>query len=153
MKATGSLQLLRQHFDASQAACEGHQLAAVVLSIDEAVPGMVWYASDVSSIGAQMPDAKGPHPTLIGTAKDLAAIALRVDQFESGVFAAVPADIALPHFREGGMWTEDDEFEELGESLAEVRTFDTSWIEVWSADEVLLSKLAERFGAEPRLPQ
>jgi hypothetical protein len=64
-----------------------------------------------------------------------------VDQFGSGVLVGVSAECRDPHFRQGGLWTEDDEFADLEDPVVEIRMFDTSYISVASTDESLRTQL------------
>ena len=49
-------------------------------------------------------------------------------QFESGVLSGVPRTVGRPVFRAGGVWTEDEEASDLGDSVVEIRAFDTTFL-------------------------
>ena len=127
-----------------QCCCTGDQVATVVARIDEVLPGLQWYMADVEFIGAP-PIPRSPTPVLVGDAGDLARFAAPIAQFVSGVFVGVPAHITEPQFREGGLWTEDEETAELGDAMVEVRTFDFSYIFAASRDEALCVLLEAAF--------
>jgi hypothetical protein len=87
---------------------------------------------------------KSPVPKLFGEGETLITAVAKVDQFLSGVFAGIPADIAAPRFRAGGLWTKDEELADIGDAFVEVRTFDTSFISVATADLALLDMIVSR---------
>jgi hypothetical protein len=146
VKPIGVLQLSRDHFPGSQAACEGAQIAKVILAVDRVAPLLRWYVADVMSIGEQITETRDPYPKPIGSAKNLIGATSRVEQFERGVFVGVPQQIVAPQFREGGLWTEDEQQADLGDSIVEIRAFDTSYIEILSTDVRILANIGKEFG-------
>lgn len=140
---TAPLRVLR--FDrkafGSATVCQGRHIAAVVAAIEAVRPGLVWHASDVRCVGEQLLESRGPLPLLVGTSSLLARKASGIEQFQSGVFVGTPSERKVPRFREGGLWTEDDEMAELGDAVVELRAFDTSYISVASSDEAVLNAL------------
>ncbi|MCG8424203.1 MAG: hypothetical protein MJE77_40440 [Proteobacteria bacterium] len=136
------------HFGAdafgTQAACLGQQVAAIVASIDKVLPNLRWYAADVECTGAQFTH-RTPTAVGVGDADAFMHVALQVDQFTSGVFVGIPVDLAQPRFREGGLWTDDDESADLGDAVVEVRAFDTTYVSVASTNEALLHRLESEF--------
>lgn len=133
-----SLQLKAEDFGSTAASCLGWHIAEVVRAVSAARPSLTWYVADIQTSGYQFPVGGQAIPSFIGGADTLVTMALRVDQFESGVFVGVPDNILYPQFREGGLWTEDDELADLGDALIEIRAFDTTFISVVSNDEALL---------------
>jgi len=128
-------------FPTDSAVCLGPQVAAVILTIDSRIPQLQWYVADVRTVGYQFPSGASPVPWLVGNASTLAEAALAVDQFESGVFVGVQSSIGSPRFRSGGLWTEDDQDADLGDATIEVRAVDTTDIEIYSSDRVLLAEV------------
>lgn len=73
--------------------------------------------------------------------------ARQVEQFSSGVFVGVPPAIERPTFRDGGLWTEDEEAADLGDAAIELRAFDTSYWSVAAAEPDLIDAIRERMRA------
>lgn len=122
-------------------ACLGPQLCKVIQSASELLPAAHWYVADVQLTGARAEEWESRVPTRIAdTAQMLARIA-QIHQFESGVFAAVPSEIATPVFRGKELWTDDEDFADLGDAVIEIRAFDTSYISVSSADTRLIRRI------------
>jgi hypothetical protein len=138
------------HFGAdvfgTQAACLGDQVAMVVARIGELLPNLRWSVADVECTGAPF-TGRTPTPVDVGDADALMRAALQVNQFTSGVFVAIPAELTQPRFREGGLWTDDDEAADLGDAVVEVRAFDTTYVSVASTNEAFLQRLEAEFPA------
>ncbi len=136
------------HFGASvfaaQTACLGDQVATVVESIRSLIPDLSWYVADVQCTGTSFTDG-APTPVYVGDADAMIRAALQVDQFTSGVFVATPADFPQPRFRDGGLWTDDDESADLGDAVVEMRAFDTTHVSVATTHEELLRWLEKKF--------
>lgn len=137
------LKLDRHAFSDARAACQGRQVAAVVAAIEAAMPGLIWYAADVQCLGSSFLPRRDPIPARVGDGATMIRAAELVDQFESGVFVGIRPGRTNPGFRDGGLWTEDDELADLGDSVVEIRAFDMTYISVASRDEVLRRKLEE----------
>ena len=131
----------------SQYVCLGSQVAKVVDRVGVFVPELRWYMADVEYIGAPS-IARTPTPIAVGNTYTFVRFARRVEQFVSGVFVGVSAHIADPQFRQGGLWTEDEEASDLGDAMVEVRSFDFTYISVASTDEALLVGLETEFVAQ-----
>jgi hypothetical protein len=128
------------------AACTGPQLASVVGAISELLPVVAWFASDVRAVGRWSLGAQGPNPVRL-PARELVFELRNLSQLEAGVFLAVPAIGNEPRFREAGVWTEDPLGSELGDAVAEVRAFDTSWIDVTLRLPLTATSLVSRLPA------
>lgn len=140
-------------FFGSTAICLGSQLATVVRLLDTAAPGLCWFATDLSVLGTNL--------SILGTSIDEAS-GLRSlggastatrwldshDQFVSGVFFAV-LDGANPEIRAQAD-TEDPEWAQLGNAIFEMRAFDTSWIEITSANQPALARTFPRMTLDCR---
>jgi len=83
-----------------------------------------------------------PTPATIGDSADAVGKVAAVDQFESGVFMGVRPSRTPPQFRDGGVWTEDEEMADLGDAIVEVRAFDTTYVSVASTDHAIRRRLA-----------
>lgn len=118
-----------REFGDSPTACQGRQVALVIRAVAKAVPGLVWYASDVLAPGAPFwTRFQRSTPARAGLSDEAAREAEVVPQFESGVFVGVPDRVTDPQFRNGGVWTEDEDDADLGDGVVEIRAFDTDYI-------------------------
>lgn len=135
-------------FAGSTTACQGQQVALVIRAVAEAVPGLVWYASDVLAPGSPFwTRFQGSTPERVGPSDDATSLAEVVPQFESGVLVGVPEWVTKPRFRSGGVWTEDEDGADLGDGVVEIRAFDTDYILVTASDPRIRAHLASSFGA------
>lgn len=126
MKPSYILRLRAAEFG-STAACLGEQIAAVVMLVGRLRANLVWYLADVEGVGPALAE-RTSQPTLFGDSFRLATAAAAVSQFQRGVFVGVPKGIASPQFRNGGLWTEDDDDADLGDAVVEIRAFDTTYV-------------------------
>ena len=122
-------------------ACLGKQVSKIIRKAVQILPDLCWYIADVQTTGLQVPEWQAPSPTRIADTAEMLQLIEKVDQFEAGVFAGVPITIVEPNFREGGLWTEDEEFADLGDAILEIRTFDTSYLTVASTDALLVRRI------------
>jgi hypothetical protein len=105
------------------------------------LPDLCWYVADVQATGHQIPEWQTSSPTRITDVADMLQLIEKIDQFEGGVFVGVPIAIVEPSFREGGLWTEDEEFADLGDAVIEIRAFDTSYVTVASTDAQVVRRI------------
>lgn len=132
----------------SKVCCLGVQLVGLLNALRAFRPDLTWYVADAQVNGPSPFPRREPTPTLIGDTDALIKAALSVDQFESGVFAGVPSPIDRPVFRAGGLWTEDDEDDDLGDAVVELRAFDTTYWSVATLDAGLAQAVLKQLGAE-----
>lgn len=123
----------------------GTQLVQLLATIHPIRPDLSWYAADVRVIGHFPVSRREALPNFVGNTVQLIGSAQRVEQFESAVFAGVPSSIHNPTFRAGGLWTEADEAADLGDAMAELRAFDTSYWFVATVEAELSRAIVERF--------
>lgn len=132
-------------FDAAafgaRVACLGQQVEAIVSAIDLVLPSLNWFAGDVECSGRQIVSGREPTPAFVGETQTLRTKLSGVDQFGSGVLVGTRPECRDPRFREGGLWTEDEEFADLEDAVVEIRMFDTSYISVASTDERIRTQL------------
>jgi hypothetical protein len=121
--------------------CRGVQISKLIDIIENIIPELIWYVADLQTVGYQFEQQIRAMPMRVGFATRMSELALGVVQFRSGVFLGVSSEIASPAFREGGSWTEDEEFADLGDSTVEIRAFDTSYIDIGSSDTSLLDTI------------
>lgn len=133
----------------AQFICLGDQIAELVEQVDRLLPNLMWYMADLEYNGGHSIDrfSRDPIPTAIGNADALIEFSQKVNQFLSGVFAGVPKHTDTPRFRDGGLWSEDygEDAADLGDSVIEIRAFDTSWITVASHSEGIIESLRDYF--------
>lgn len=110
-------------------ACLGTQLVTLLELIEIGHPSLRWYLGDIQTIGPSPIHGRSPIPVLLGDTNTLVQAARNVEQFESGVFSGVPTTVSHPKFRDGGLFTEDEEAADLGDAIVELRAFDTTY---WS---------------------
>jgi len=125
-----------------EAACLGKQLVQLLRLIHDIHPRLTWYVADVQNTGYQLLQRHQSTPTSIGDTAALIVAATKVDQFESGVFAGILENIAEPRFRDGGLWTEDDDFADLGDAIVEIRAFDTAYWLIATVDAEVMARVS-----------
>jgi len=145
MKPTSVLRLDREAFGAT-AACLGWQLGGMLTVIGQTRRNLQWYAADVHAIGPWLFRGRSPEPARIGDHETTVRACEGVSQFASAVFAGVLPELEAPVFRAGGLWTEDEEGADLGDSLVEIRAFDATYWSVESTDLELMRNLERRYG-------
>jgi hypothetical protein len=138
------IRLRAEAFDGRSVCCLGSQLARLVAELKGAMGEVVWYAADIDLVGpAPIPRGRGPQ--LLGGSDRLIELAEKVDQLLRGVFLAVPADNAAPHFRDA-IDTEDPVDVELGDARVEIRAFDTTYFEVLTTEPAIATFAEDAFG-------
>jgi len=137
--------LSKQVSDATtEARCLGAHLVKLIKLIQPRLPICNWYAADVSAYNLPIEFSSDHIPVLIGNTEVFVKTVGLVEQFLSGIFWAVPSSIKCPKFRED-IETLSDPFLDLGSAVVEIRAFDTSYFEIYSADERVLQCLSELF--------
>lgn len=125
-------------------ACLGRQLQEIVKTLYQVGVPQHWYYTDVETNNpSSFSGASGVHE--IGGFGQLLAAASSVDQFQQGVFLA--SHVPEPRFRENPN-TEDIEFANLGDADIEIRAFDTTYFDVYAADQNLLRRLSDKYGVD-----
>jgi hypothetical protein len=116
--------------------------------VSELLPTVHWYVADVQLTGSYAKDWESRIPMRIADTAQMLARVAQIDQFESGVFLAVPSEVVTPMFRGRELWTDDEDFAELGDAVIEIRAFDTSYISVSSADAALIQRIEAALSAQ-----
>jgi hypothetical protein len=122
-----------------QVACAGDQVAEVVTLIEAALGPVAWTYFDLRAIGA----VKLPKGNL-WTTEEARLFCESVQQFESLVLFAIPFGSKAPPRLRRDPRTDDDPRADLGDAVAEVRAFDTTYIEVSLKREALRAAYASR---------
>lgn len=125
-------------------ACTGEQLARLVRSLPGDARPYRWFCADVRTNGPS-PFPAGTAPAEVGDTTTLEMLARSVDQFDSGVFFAVPPSVTSPKFRKDPV-TDDEPGADLGSAVLEVRAFDWSYLELAGVDTSLVRDVARAFG-------
>jgi hypothetical protein len=134
----------------SKFACKGDQIASVARFLERHLGPLEWWVADISLVYGESPGNIGVEdtPSRYGTTVPFAEWALQVNQFLSGVFIATRADTAQSAVRTSASWL-DDPWSDIAEAVAEVRAFDTSFVEVSLADDTATNAFVEEFRATP----
>jgi hypothetical protein len=106
----------------------------------------MWFAGDVRTTGDSPAfDWREPIFKEVGDTRALVMLASEIDQFESGVFLAVPFElssgiegvVAETESPRGAIWKE---------SKVEIRTFDTSYFELYTSDRNIRDTVLNQLG-------
>lgn len=123
---------------------EGPQLVAILQCVNDLLPDLLWYVADVDANGRFPIPRQDPTPVRFGDTRTLAEAAQQIVQFESGVFAGVPSSVSQPVFREGGLWTEDEDTADLGDAVVELRAYDAAYWFVATIDPDIAKGICRR---------
>jgi hypothetical protein len=134
------------------ATCLGSQLITIVEFLKTELKTHAWYAADVDAF-SDLPSERGVNTWKlgkIGNDECLIEFCKEIHQFIWGVFIAVDSEWAGQDTSQLEIATESDLFRpiDLDGVLVEIRTFDTSYFQIYSEDEHLMNRLARKFGAE-----
>lgn len=137
-------------FPADQFICLGSQLIFIVNLLKNILPAHVWYGADVDAVGegAKELDINGFRLNLVGTDQELVQYCSKITQFIWGVFVCIDRNYSPLNFQDIQIETEDEPFRSISCAgiLIEIRTFDTSYFEVYSEDEKIIKYLSEKIG-------
>ncbi|CUI18075.1 hypothetical protein PNK_p0021 (plasmid) [Candidatus Protochlamydia naegleriophila] len=132
--------------------CLGRQVVEIIEFLEDFLPSLIWYGSDISitaNADTILLDEKFTlyTPTKIGTSYDFKKESDKVVQFLSGVFIASEKKILWPNNLKIGT---EDLFRpiEMNDIILEIRAFDTSYFEVYSDDYELIKKIATHYKSE-----
>ncbi len=132
--------------------CLGKQVVEIINFLENFLPSLVWYGSDISITANSdtiFLDEKFTlyTPTKIGTSYDFKKESNKVFQFLSGVFIASEKDISWPNSLKIGT---EDLFRpiEMNGIILEIRAFDTAYFEVYSDDYELIKRIATHYKSE-----
>jgi hypothetical protein len=130
---------------------EGSQIAALVAATTLAVGDCTWFVSDVEQMDGPryLPD-NVTTPVQIGNADKAIEWLSQVTQFVWGMFLAVPTD-RLP-VEWGEIWSEGEPFQEIGESILAINSFDSSCFYTYAMTPTALQPLVSRFGGVIQTP-
>jgi hypothetical protein len=124
--------------------CTGRQIASLINTLDKSLN---WYAADinVNSTTKLLDKYTLRRPTLIGSCSEAVNIINNIDQLLSGILLGVPNDIKKPSWNNRSFFTEDDQYQELGDALVEIRAFDTSCLEIYTSTTKIVDIITENY--------
>ena len=140
-----SVELTGKNIDGSSISCTGKHLEIVLEELNKHLKSAIWFGCDVnvSNDNTIWRRFSSYDPKYIGENRDFIELLDSDEQFLSGVFLIAPKG-------KNNKWaheyeTEDEPFRNNEGALIELRTFDTSHIELYTSDKELLSSLSKRF--------
>jgi hypothetical protein len=146
-KATYRLELRGSQINGEPFSCTGEQLGLLIQTLANLATNCVWFVADIEAEGSSVGHYQAGEPVLLGDSQKLINYANSIHQFIWGIFLAVPKD-SLPKTWVRFYETEDLPFREMDGAVLEIRTFDTSYIEVYAQDSSLLDGLIQKFGGK-----
>ncbi len=136
-------------FPTDKVICLGTQLISIINFLKDFLPKHIWYGADVDAVGkgAMKTDMKDIKLNLIGTDFQFIQYCSGIDQFIWGVFLCIDSNISSQNILDIELETEDEPFRSIACNgiIIELRTFDTSFFEIYSEDEMIIKKLANKF--------
>jgi len=143
------IRLDKNVFFSDQAVCLGCQLKSIINSLSKLLEPHVWFCADVDAI-SPIPKKLGIDSfqlKKIGNDSYLIKLCENIDQFLSGIFIAVKKSDQNIKLKDLCIGTEDEQFRFLGLNgvLIEIRTFDTSYFELYSGNAGLMEKLSKKY--------
>jgi len=139
----------QEAFTDKSAACLGSQLIELAHFFEQAAPFCTWHAADLDCYGNDhLREFSGYSLKKLGGYKELIQLSEHTVQFLSGVFIAANHSGEMEKAIE--VSTEDERFRPIDcdDVLIEIRAFDTSYFEVYSAFTPLLEELSNHFGGK-----
>lgn len=138
------VRLRSENIDGSKVCGLGSQLQLIVESIANRLGDVDWYAADIDVLNAKVLQSSTATQR-VGRTGALLELLQRGYQFLRGVFIAVDSQIQRPRLRQL-VDTEDPSDTDLGNSLLEIRAFDSTYFEVVTRDFCVVTDLVEAFG-------
>lgn len=139
-------------FTENEVVCLGTQLISIINSIKNFLPSHIWYGADVEAIGKgamkhQLNDIK---LNLIGIDLHFIEYCSVIDQFIWGIFVCIDVNFSNQNIHSIELETEDAPFRSIACDgvVIEIRTFDTSYFEIYSEDVVLIKKISSLYNIE-----
>ena len=140
------LQLSGTDIDGDRIVCTGSQIASVLslLSEEAALAGCDWYAGAIDNFGPGIAPYQEHEPFRVPDFGQFVETIRSAPQLLDGIFVAmrVGEKPVLLH----PIFTADGPMENaVGNCIIELHAFDTSWVELYSADTGLMRRMADRF--------
>lgn len=131
--------------------CLGSQLISIVNALKDFLPKHMWYGADVDAVGkgAMQTNVNDAQLNLIGTDLDFTKYCAGIDQFIWGVFLCIDNSFSSQNIEDVELETEDQPFRSIGCNgiLLEIRTFDTSYFEIYLESEEIINVICKKFNS------
>ena len=136
-------------FPTDKAICLGTQLISIVHALKDFLPEHLWYGADVVAVGknATNSNVNDTQANLIGNDLHFTKYCSGIDQFIWGVFLCINSRFSSPNIQDIEIETEDPSFRSIACDgiLLEIRTFDTSYFEIYSEDKKITEIISKQF--------
>jgi hypothetical protein len=127
----------------------GTQLISIVSSIEHYLMPHLWYGADVDAVGkgARKYGLNNIQLNKIGSDLQFIEYCSEIEQFIWGVFLCIDKNFSSQNFQGIELETEDEPFRPINAKgiVMEIRTFDTTYFELYSEDEVLINELSKMY--------
>ncbi len=138
--------LMSTCFPQDKAVCLGSQLISIVNNIKGLLPQHMWYGADIVAVGkgSKKNSFNEIQLKIIGTDSELIEFCSEIEQFIWGEFVCMDSKLTFQDMQDIKLETEDAPFRPINCSgiLIEIRTFDTTFFEIYSQDIELIKKIA-----------
>ena len=139
-------------FPKDKVVCLGTQLISIIKSIKDFLPPHVWYGADVEAAGkgAKKHNLNNIQPNIIGNDLQFIDYCAEIEQFIWGVFLCVDDNFSSQNIHGLELETEDESFRSIACDgiLVEIRTFDTTYFEIYSEDIEFMKKISQLYKVE-----
>lgn len=143
------LRITKKCFPNEKFICLGTQLILIINVLKDFLPQHMWYGADIEAEGKKASQVKmnSSQINLIGTDLDFIQYCEGIDQFIWGDFLCIDNNFSSQNIEEVKLITEDEEFRPIACNgiLAEIRTFDTSYFEIYSESKKIIDMLSNEF--------
>jgi len=132
--------------------CLGTQLIFIINSIKDFLPSHIWFGTDVDATRKSINNynLNSTQLNIIGTDSQFAKYCSTIEQFIWGEFLCIDTNFSFQNFQNIKLVTEDEPFRPIPCKgvLIEIRTFDTTFFEIFSEDIELMKNLSKIFNVE-----
>lgn len=140
-------------FPSNEFLCLGTQLQSITEATQKLTKPLSWLAADVHAV-SPVPKILGINSfklKKVGNTNSLISACQNIHQFLSGVFLGTENPLQENrHLISCCMDTEDPQFRpcSIPGAVIEIRTFDTSYFEIYSENKILIESLSHTYGAK-----
>jgi hypothetical protein len=132
--------------------CLGKQLISIVNFIKNLLPQHIWYGADVEAVGkgAQNCNLNSVKLNAIGTDSQFIEYCSGIEQFIWGEFLCVDSNYLSQNITNVELETEDESFRPINCDgvLVEIRTFDTTFFEIYFESIELVDKISKTYNVD-----